>query len=76
MRTWALLFIAVLQAGALSQKLQYPATRTADVVDDYHGTRVADPYRWMEDPNSTELAGWIAEQNQLTETYLGGLEIR
>ena len=78
MRSVAVLIAATvaLQAGSLSQKLQYPATRTADVVDDYHGTRVADPYRWMEDPNSTELAGWIAEQNQLTETYLGGLEIR
>ena len=60
----------------LTQRLQYPITRKGDVVDDYHGTKVADPYRWMEDLNSPELAAWIAEQNRLTEGYLQGLPIR
>ena len=34
---------------AKDTELNYPKTRTVDVVDDYHGTRVADPYRWLED---------------------------
>ena len=68
--------LALLLAIALSQKLQYPPARTVDVVDDYHGTKVADPYRWMEDLNSPELATWIAQQNALTDSYLGGLPLR
>jgi prolyl oligopeptidase len=72
----ALAVLAAFQAGVLTQKLQYPASRQADVVDDYHGTKVADPYRWMEDLNSPELAAWISEQNRFTENYLSGLEIR
>ena len=54
----------------LSQKLQYPTARTVEVVDDYHGTKVADPYRWMEDLNDPQLAAWIAQQNALSEAYL------
>ena len=60
----------------LPQKLQYPATRAVDVIDDYHGTKVADPYRWMEDLSAPELADWIAQQNALTESYLRALPAR
>ena len=60
----------LLLVTALSQHLQYPTTKTVDVADDYHGTRVADPYRWMEDLNAPALAAWIGQQNALTESYL------
>ena len=70
------LLATLLLAILLSQKLQYPPTRTVDVVDDYHGTKVADPYRWMEDLNSPELAAWIGQQNAVTESYLNGLPRR
>ena len=66
----------LLLAVFLSQKLQYPTTRTVDVVDDYHGTKVADPYRWMEDLSSVDLAAWIGQQNALTESYLKGVPLR
>jgi prolyl oligopeptidase len=56
--------------AAQAESLAYPAARTVDVVDDYHGTKVADPYRWMEDLDSPELARWIAAQNALTERWL------
>ena len=41
-------------------KMTYPETRKGDVVDDYLGTKVADPYRWMEDLDSKEVADWVA----------------
>ncbi|WP_260706636.1 prolyl oligopeptidase family serine peptidase [Edaphobacter flagellatus] len=51
-------------------KLNYPKARTVDQVDDYFGTKVSDPYRWMEDVDSPELATWIAEENRLTRSVL------
>ncbi|MDP1571667.1 MAG: prolyl oligopeptidase family serine peptidase [Vicinamibacterales bacterium] len=43
----------------------YPAARRADVVDDYHGTRVADPYRWLEDAGAADTLAWVDAQNTL-----------
>jgi prolyl oligopeptidase len=51
-------------------KFQYPSTHTVDQVDDYHGTPVRDPYRWLEDPASEESQRFIALQNTLTEDFL------
>jgi prolyl oligopeptidase len=48
-----------------------PVTRTDDVQDDLHGTKVADPYRWLEDQNSAETRAWIEAQNKCTESVLG-----
>src|SRR5439155_9247 len=61
---------------APAQTLQYPAARKSDVVDDYHGTRVPDPYRWLEDPDSPESRAWIEAQNRLTAAYLAGIPAR
>ena len=64
-----------LSAGALAaesgpQQFTYPAARRADVVDEYFGVKVADPYRWMEEADSKEIAEWVAAQNRLTLAYL------
>jgi prolyl oligopeptidase len=59
-----------------SQHLTYPATRKAPVVDDYFGTKVADPYRWMEDLDSKEVADWVAAENAVTFKYLASLPMR
>ncbi len=51
---------------------EYPATRIdSTVVDNYFGTEVADPYRWLEDDRSEETGEWVKTQNALTQTYLG-----
>lgn len=50
--------------------IAYPEAARGDTVDTYHGVTVADPYRWMEDLDSPDLARWIAEQNALTETVI------
>ncbi|HKJ43018.1 MAG TPA: prolyl oligopeptidase family serine peptidase [Sunxiuqinia sp.] len=52
------------------QSLKYPETRKDDVVDVYFGTKVADPYRWLEDDNSKETADWVKAENATTFAYL------
>ena len=59
-----------------SPALAYPATRTDTVVDDYHGTPVADPYRWLEDDLSAETADWVAAQNAVTAAWLDQVPYR
>ena len=68
------MFTSAAPAGA--QALQYPAARKSDVVDDYHGTRVPDPYRWLEDPDSPESRAWIEAENRLTAAYLAEIPAR
>ena len=47
-----------------------PSARTVDVVDDYHGVKVRDPYRWLENGNNPEVAQWVEAQNAYTRAYL------
>jgi prolyl oligopeptidase len=56
--------------------LTYPATATINQVDDYHGTLVTDPYRWLEDPNSDESKAWVEAQNKVTFDYLNDIPAR
>ncbi|AQG81748.1 prolyl oligopeptidase family serine peptidase [Spirosoma montaniterrae] len=62
--------------GQASQSLSYPATQKADQVDTYHGTAVADPYRWLEDDRSAETAEWVKAQNKVTFDYLEKIPYR
>ena len=50
-----------------------PATRMDSVADDYHGTKIVDPYRWLEDQTSSETRAWIDAQNKCTDALLGKL---
>ena len=56
--------------------LTYPNTRTLDQVDDYHGTLVADPFRWLEDDTSAETKDWVDAQNRVTFGYLDRIPCR
>ncbi|MCC5921698.1 MAG: prolyl oligopeptidase family serine peptidase [Cyclobacteriaceae bacterium] len=54
----------------------YPETRKDEVADDYFGTKVADPYRWLEDDRSEETEAWVKEQNEVTFGYLDQIDFR
>ena len=70
----------VLSAGVTLQlqspKIQYPPTQKGDTVEDYFGTKVPDPYRWMDDLDSAEVAAWVAAQNKITFDYLAHVPMR
>jgi len=56
--------------------LTYPPTRASNQADDYHGTTVPDPYRWLEDTDSPGTKAWITSQNALTFEFLGNIPAR
>jgi prolyl oligopeptidase len=56
--------------------LTYPVTKKVDQTDNYHGTTVADPYRWLEDANSAETKEWVTAQNKVTQAYLAQIPQR
>ena len=76
-KTWLLggILLAVLLIGC-GGKIEYPVTRIDDVVEDYHGTQIADPYRWLEDDNSEETKAWVEAQNAVTMPYLNGISAK
>ena len=80
-----LLFAAVLASCASpkqdesteTMKIDYPQTRQdSTIVDDYFGTKVQDPYRWLEDDRSPETEEWVTAQNKVTFGYLEQIPYR
>jgi prolyl oligopeptidase len=57
-------------------RLTYPETKKVDQVDDYFGTKVPDPYRWLEDDNAPEVAAWVEAENKVTFAYLDKISYR
>lgn len=77
MRKTILSLLALSFMMSCTQKtIQYTPTKKVDVKDNYFGTEVEDPYRWLEDDNSEETAEWVKTQNQLTFGYLEKLPNR
>ena len=62
--------------GKNEPKISYPESKKVDQVDDYFGTKVADPYRWLEDENSAETKVWVQAQNAVTFAYLDKIPYR
>ncbi|WP_367389351.1 prolyl oligopeptidase family protein [Lewinella sp. LCG006] len=56
--------------------VKYPATATVDHTDDYHGTAIADPFRWLEVDTAQEVEAWVKEQNSVTFGYLENIPFR
>src|SRR2546430_16713052 len=61
---------------AQQTRLKYPETRKVETIDNYNGTKVADPYRWLEEIDSKEAADWIKSENGITTPYLAALPAR
>ncbi len=71
------LFPACQKQGVESQdQLTYPVSKKVDVVEDYFGTKVEDPFRWMEDDTSEEVKNWVEAQNAVTFAYLAKIPYR
>src|SRR5678815_539029 len=74
-----LALIVCLFLGAAQQMIKpitYPAARKADQFDDYHGVKVADPYRWLEDLDSAETRSWVDAENKLAVHFLESIPER
>ena len=61
---------------AAAEVAAYPASKRIEHVDTYHGVRVADPYRWLENIGTTEVADWVTAQNKLSQPYLEAIPAR
>ena len=74
--SFLVIFISFCFISIPAQKSGYPKPRKSNQVDDYHGTSVPDPYRWMEDTESADTQAWIAAENKVTAAYLATIPER
>ncbi len=70
------IYIIMVACNNDKQKLTYPETRKDNIVDNYFGVEVADPYRWLENDTSQEVKKWVEAQNKLTFEYLSKIPYR
>jgi prolyl oligopeptidase len=83
MKNYPILLAALLAAGqagaqavVTSKTLPYPKTRKVDTTTTYFGTKVPDPYRWLENDQATDTKAWVQEENKVTQDYLGKIPYR
>src|SRR6266550_3819791 len=65
-----------LSAQTTTAPLSYPSAARGTQVDDYHGTSIADPYRWLEDVDATTTKAWVEAENKLTDSFLATIPER
>ena len=75
-RQAVLFFLSMATMTMIAQNLSYPKARKDATVDNYFGTKVADPYRWLENDTSAETARWVEAENAVTNAYLQKLPMR
>lgn len=63
-------------AQKMIKPLSYPAAKKSDQIDDYHGVKVADPFRWLEDLDSAETRSWVEAENKLSFGFLNEIPAR
>jgi prolyl oligopeptidase len=75
-KVFTVISIAAMITQSEAQSDKYPKTKKVDTVDVYFGTKVSDPYRWLEDDNSKETAEWVKQENAVTYDYLSKIPFR
>ncbi|HMG67183.1 MAG TPA: prolyl oligopeptidase family serine peptidase, partial [Chitinophagaceae bacterium] len=75
MKRLVIVFIWLIPA-VIHAQLKYPVAKKETITDDYNGTRVEDPYRWLEDDKSEETKAWVQEENKVTFDYLLNIPYR
>ncbi len=69
-------FIALIFFSCNNNKFEYPETKKGDIVDNYFGKDVPDPYRWLENDTSQAVRNWVKKQNEVTFNYLENIPFR
>lgn len=64
MKVFILLSLCIISLGIMAQKIQYPSTQKVNQSDNYFGTIIEDPYRWLEDDTAKNTAAWVVEEKQ------------
>lgn len=70
------LFTAISASAQQKTMLKYPDTRKDNTTDNYHGTSIADPYRWLENDTAAEVKDWVIKENKVTQDYLSQIPYR
>ena len=70
------LMATIATTAAMAQQIQYPRAAKDGTVDEYFGTRVADPYRWLENDTSAQTAAWVEAENKVTNAYFKAIPFR
>ncbi|UCG50679.1 MAG: S9 family peptidase, partial [Candidatus Latescibacterota bacterium] len=73
---WVAAVLPVQSETTETKTFEYPPAKKVDVVDDFHGTQVADPYRWLEDHESDETTAWVDAQNKITQHFIQDIPAR
>lgn len=73
---WSIALLFMFIASVAFSQIKYPDTKKINQEDNYFGTIVKDPYRWLENDNSDETKKWVKEENEVTENYLSKIPFR
>ncbi|HLP26851.1 MAG TPA: S9 family peptidase, partial [Acidobacteriota bacterium] len=76
MKLKALVTLAATPLCVFAAQIEYPASKTVDQVDDVHGVKIPDPFRWLEDVDSADTKAWVGAQNKVTFDFLANLPKR